>query len=151
MSRTFVMVKPDGIQRGLIGEIISRLERKGLKLVAMRLVALDVDLARRHYAEHQDKPFFARLVRYITAGPVVVMAWEGPEAVQVVRSLLGATNPRQAQAGTIRGDLGLSLAANLVHGSADDEAAAIELALHFSPGDLVGYDRTSEAWISPEE
>ena len=132
-DRTLVLCKPDAVERRLVGEIISRFERKGLRIAEMRMLAIDEDLAGRHYAEHVDKPFFKDLVTFITRGPVVAMIVEGPEAPAVVRTLMGATNPRQAAPGTIRGDLAVELTENLVHGSDSPESAARELALFF-PG-----------------
>jgi nucleoside-diphosphate kinase len=128
---TFVMIKPDGVERGLIGEVIGRLERKGLRLDAMRMLQIDEDLARRHYAEHVEKPFFGDLLAFITSGPVVAMRWRGDEAVSVVRSLMGATDPKKSAPGTIRGDFGLIVTENLVHGSDSPESAERELRLFF--------------------
>jgi nucleoside-diphosphate kinase len=128
---TFVMIKPDGVERGLIGEVIGRFERKGLRLEAMRMLQIDEDLARRHYAEHVEKPFFGDLLAFITSGPVVAMRWSGDEAVAVVRSLMGATDPKKSAPGTIRGDFGLILTENLVHGSDSPESAERELRLFF--------------------
>ncbi|MFO7293240.1 MAG: nucleoside-diphosphate kinase [Actinomycetes bacterium] len=128
---TFIMVKPDGVRRGLIGEIISRFERKGLTLDKIRVLTIDEDLARRHYAEHVEKPFFPELLAFITSGPVVAMQWSGENAVAVARKIMGATNPQEAEPGTIRGDYGLVVTENLVHGSDSPESAARELALFF--------------------
>jgi nucleoside-diphosphate kinase len=128
---TFVMVKPDGVARGLIGEVIGRLERKGLRLEAMRMLQIDEDLAGRHYGEHVDKPFFGDLIAFITSGPVVAMRWSGDEAVAVVRGLMGATDPKKSAPGTIRGDLGLVVTENIVHGSDSPESAERELRLFF--------------------
>ncbi len=130
-DHTFVMVKPDGVRRGLVGEVVARLERKGLRLVRMRMLTIDEDLAGRHYAEHREKPFFADLVAFITSGPVVAMEWSGTDAVAVARTLMGATNPREAAPGTIRGDFGLEITENIVHGSDSPQSAARELALFF--------------------
>ncbi len=131
IQSTFVMVKPDGVRRGLVGDVISRLERKGLHLEAMRMLTIDRELAAEHYAEHVDRPFFGDLVDFITSGPVVVMRWSGESAVTVARTLMGETNPVAAQPGTIRGDLGLELTQNIVHGSDAAESAERELALFF--------------------
>jgi nucleoside-diphosphate kinase len=131
MESTFVMIKPDGVARGLVGAVVTRFEQKGLRLRRMRMLEIDDDLARRHYAEHVDKPFFGELVEFITSGPVVAMEWEGEEAVAVARALMGTTNPRQAAPGTIRGDYGLIVTQNLVHGSDSLESASRELALFF--------------------
>ena len=127
MERTLVLVKPDGVQRGLIGEVIGRLERRGLKLVGLKLVQVSDELARRHYGEHVDRPFFPGLVRFITSSPVVAMAWEADGAVEIVRNTLGATNPASAPPGTVRGDLGIDIGRNLVHGSDSLESAQREL------------------------
>lgn len=130
-EHTFIMVKPDGVQRGLVGEIISRFERKGLNLEKVRKLDIDEDLARRHYAEHVDKPFFPELLEFITSGPVVAMEWSGDSAVAVSRSMMGATDPKQAAPGTVRGDLGLAVTHNLVHGSDSVESAERELGIFF--------------------
>jgi nucleoside-diphosphate kinase len=128
---TFVMVKPDGVSRGLVGEIIGRFERKGLRLEKVRVLTIDDALARQHYVEHVGRSFFLELLTFITSGPVVAMAWSGESAVSVVRSLVGATNPKEADPGTIRGDLGLAVTRNLVHGSDSNESAGRELSLFF--------------------
>jgi len=128
---TFVMVKPDGVRRGLVGEIITRLERKGLQLDAMRMLTIDEELASQHYAEHTERPFFPELVEFITSGPVVAMRWSGESAVAVARTLMGATNPVEAAPGTIRGDFGLEITKNMVHGSDSPASAERELALFF--------------------
>jgi nucleoside-diphosphate kinase len=132
-NRTLVLCKPDAVERGLVGEIVARLERKGLRLVALELRHLDEETARRHYAEHDGKPFFGDLVSFIIRSPLVAMVVEGPDAWRVVRGLMGATNPRDAAPGTIRGDLAVELTENLVHGSDGPESAAREIALFF-PG-----------------
>lgn len=132
MEHTFVMVKPDGVRRGLVGEVIGRLERKGLQLVRMRMLTIDEDLAGRHYAEHASKPFFADLVAFITSGPVVAMEWSGPGAIGVARTLMGPTNPAEAPPGTIRGDFGTVLTENIVHGSDSADSASREIGLFFS-------------------
>ena len=147
MEQTLVLVKPDGVQRGLIGEIIGKLERRGLKLVAMKLMQVDEALAHRHYGEHVDRPFFAGLVSFITSGPVVAMAWEANNAVEIVRNTMGVTNPATAAPGTIRGDLGLDIGRNLIHGSDSPESAARELALFFGPEEILDYARSNEPWI----
>jgi nucleoside-diphosphate kinase len=128
---TFVMVKPDGVARGLVGEVIGRLERKGLRLTRIRMLTIDEDLARRHYAEHVERPFFPELLEFITMGPVVAMEWSGESAASVARTLMGATDPKKADPGTIRGDLGLAVTQNIVHGSDSSESATRELALFF--------------------
>ena len=131
MERTFVMVKPDGVRRRLVGEVVSRLERKGLTLHQIRHLTIPEEMANRHYAEHADKPFFGDLVSFITSGPVVAMEWSGPDAVAVARALMGATNPRDAAPGTIRGDFGTVITENIVHGSDSPESAERELAIFF--------------------
>jgi len=130
-DRTLVICKPDAVERRLVGEIVSRLERKGLRIVEMRMATITKEIAGQHYGEHQGKPFYDDLVAFITRGPVVLMVVEGPEAYSVVRNLMGATNPRQAALGTIRGDLAIELTENLVHGSDSPESAAREIALFF--------------------
>ena len=130
-EHTFVMIKPDGVTRGLIGEVIGRFERKGLKLEKMRMLTISEDLARRHYAEHVEKAFFPELLRFITRGPVVAMEWSGLGAISSARSLMGTTDPQKAELGTIRGDLALEVTENIVHGSDGPEAALRELALFF--------------------
>lgn len=147
MERTLVLVKPDGVQRGLIGEIISRLERRGLKLVGMKLLQVNDALARQHYGEHVDRPFFAGLVAFITSSPVVAMAWEAENAVEAVRNTMGQTNPTTSPPGTIRGDLALDIGRNLVHGSDSPESAERELALFFGAGELLDYTRANDGWI----
>ena len=144
MERTLVLVKPDGVQRGLIGEIISRLERRGFKLVGMKLMQVDDVLARQHYGEHVDRPFFAGLVAFITSSPVVAMAWEAENAVEAVRNTMGQTNPTTSPPGTIRGDLALDIGRNLVHGSDSPESAERELALFFGAGELLDYTRAND-------
>ncbi len=131
MERTFIMVKPDGVQRGLVGDVIARFERKGLRLRQIRMLTIDEALARRHYAEHVDKAFFPELLDFILSGPVVAMEWAGEEAVSVARTLMGATDPKKADPGTIRGDLGLAVTQNIVHGSDSPESAERELGLFF--------------------
>jgi nucleoside-diphosphate kinase len=130
-EQTFIMVKPDGVARGLIGEVITRFERKGLKLEKIRALTIDGELAGRHYAEHTEKPFFNDLVEFITSGPVVAMEWSGESAVSVARTLMGATDPTNAAPGTIRGDYGLIITNNIVHGSDSLESAARELEIFF--------------------
>lgn len=131
-ENTFIMVKPDGVRRGLVGEIISRFEQKGLTLEQIRLLSIEEDLARRHYAEHVEKSFFPELLAFITSGPAVAMEWSGESAVSVARTVMGATNPREATPGTIRGDFGLEVTENLVHGSDSVESAKRELSLFFA-------------------
>ena len=128
---TFIMVKPDGVARGLVGEVIGRFERKGLRLTKIRMLSIDEGLARRHYAEHVERPFFPELLEFITNGQVVAMEWEGESAVSVARTLMGSTDPRTAGPGTIRGDFGLAVTQNIIHGSDSPESAIRELALYF--------------------
>ncbi len=141
------MIKPDAVQRGLIGEIISRLERKGLKIVAMKMLNVSRELAEKHYAEHREKPFFESLVSYITSAPVVAMVVEGKNAVKVVRTLVGATNPQEALPGTIRGDFGMDIGRNVIHASDSLESAEREISLFFKPEEIVEYKRIDEDWL----
>lgn len=138
MQRTLVLVKPDGVQRGLVGEIISRLERKGLKIVALKMLHMDRAMAERHYDVHRDKPFFSSLVDFITSGPVIAAVIEGENAVDVVRQMMGETDPLQSAPGTIRGDFGLEVQENLVHGSDSKENAQEEISLFFSDKEILG-------------
>ncbi len=146
MERTFVMVKPDGVGRGLVGECIRRFEQKGLKLVGLKMQVLTRAVAGRHYAEHEGKPFFENLVAFITSGPTVQMVWEGRDAVAQVRKMNGATNCLNADMGTIRGDFGLSNQTNLIHASDGVETASREIALYFRPEELVDYTLPFEDW-----
>lgn len=146
-ERTLVLAKPDAVQRGLAGEIISRLERRGLTLVAMKLMQIDEALAKRHYAEHEGKPFFTSLVEYITSAPVVAMVLDGPSAVQAVRGTVGATNPAEAAPGTIRADFALERGKNLVHASDSPESGVRETALFFKPDEILDWNRHSSPWI----
>jgi nucleoside-diphosphate kinase len=148
VERTLVLVKPDGVQRRLIGEVITRFERRGLHLVALKLLRIDRDLAGRHYAEHRDKPFFAGLVDFITSAPVVAMVWEGDDAVAQVRSMMGATNPSSAAAGSIRGDLAVSIGNNVVHGSDSPVRGLEEIALFFQPDELIEWHGADAAWVN---
>jgi len=146
-ERTLVLVKPDGVQRGLSGEVISRLERRGLKLVAMKLMQVSDELARQHYGEHIDRPFFGGLVSFITSSPIVAMVWEANNAVEIVRNTMGQTNPVSSPAGTIRGDLGIDIGRNLVHGSDSPESAVREVDLFFRPEEILSYDRSMDPWL----
>jgi nucleoside-diphosphate kinase len=148
MERTLIIVKPDGVQRGLAGEVIKRFEQRGLKIVGLKFMTVSRELAQKHYAVHEGKPFFAGLVDYITSGPVVVMALEGLNAVAAARKTIGATRPNEAEAGTIRGDLALEVGRNLVHGSDSPENGAKEIELWFSANELYSWTRTTEPWIS---
>ena len=136
-ERTLVLLKPDAVQRRLMGEIIRRIEQKNLNIIAMKMIRVDQKLAETHYEEHREKPFFRELIDFITAGPVVAMVVEGPDAVSVVRRMMGATNPFQAEPGTIRGDFGLDLTANLIHGSDSLESAKIEIRRFFQPEEIL--------------
>jgi len=147
VEKTLVLVKPDAMQRGLAGEIISRLERRGLKIVAMKMIQMDASLAKRHYAIHRGKPFFEKLVAYITSAPIIAVIFEGPRAVDVARKTMGETDPAGAAAGTIRGDLSVEIGRNLVHGSDSPENAEDEIALFFSPQEVISYDRDIDRWI----
>lgn len=147
-ERTFVAIKPDGVQRGLIGEVISRFERRGLKLVAIRLMQVDADLASRHYAEHLNRPFFPSLVSFITSGPIVAMIWEADNAVALARQTMGATDPAAAAPGTIRGDLGINIGRNIVHGSDSLAAAEREIGLFFPADSALDYSRSAAPWIT---
>jgi len=147
VERTFVMIKPDGVQRGLVGEIVRRFEARGLKIVGMKMLQMSNDFAKKHYEVHIGKPFFDGLLKYITSGPVVAMVLEGTEAVAAARATMGATNPAKAAPGTIRADLGLEMGHNLIHGSDGPETAQTEIALWFKPEELLNYSRTIDAWI----
>ncbi len=151
MERTLILVKPDAVQRGLIGEVLGRLEARGLRIVGLRLMHVDEALARRHYAEHDGKPFFAGLVDYITSSPLVAAVLEGPDAIAAARQTMGATRPTEAAPGTIRGDLGLEVGRNLVHGSDGPESAAREIALFFGEEPLPSWDRDTDRWIFEDD
>ena len=146
-ERTLVLVKPDGVQRGLAGEIIGRLERTGLQIIGMKLMQISDELASTHYGEHEGKPFYAGLVGFITSSPVVALCLEGPSAISTTRKLMGATNPADADPGTVRGDLAVDMGRNLIHGSANADDAAREVALFFDDSELITYDRATQAWI----
>ena len=137
MERTFIMVKPNGVARGLVGEVVGRFERRGLALRAMKLMRVSRELAESHYAEHREKPFFTSLVDFITSGPVVAMVWEGPQAIKVARATMGSTDPVDAAPGTVRGDLALEMEQNVVHGSDGTQSAAREIDLFFGAEELV--------------
>lgn len=147
MERTFLAIKPDAVQRGLIGEVISRLERKGFKLAGMKFMLVTPELAKKHYGEHEGKPFFNGLIDYITSAPIVAMVWEGKEVVSAMRKIMGATNPAASDVGTIRGDLGIDLGRNVIHGSDSTESAQREISLFFKPEELVEWTRTTDSWI----
>tara|TARA_B110000438_G_scaffold298944_1_gene348133 strand:- start:2632 stop:3060 length:429 start_codon:yes stop_codon:yes gene_type:complete len=140
------MVKPDGVQRGLVGEIITRFERKGLRLVGLKSIVPDLELVETHYAVHKERPFYSGLVKFVTSGPVVAMAWRGVDAITVCRNIIGATNGRDADMGTIRGDFGMDVGYNLIHGSDSEETATYELGLWFPEG-LNNWTPNREAWV----
>lgn len=141
------MIKPDGVQRGLIGEVISRLERKGLKIVALKMLKISNETAEKHYEEHKAKPFFSSLVSYITSGPVVAMVVEGKNAIRVVRKMVGATNPSEAEPGTIRGDFALDIGRNVVHASDSQASADREISIFFRPEEIASYERETDRWV----
>lgn len=149
-QRTLIIVKPDGVQRGLVGEILGRFERRGLKIVGLKLISVSRSLAETHYAVHRDRPFFADLIEFITAGPVVCAVIEGPEAIGVVRMLVGATKFTEAAPGSIRGDYALDLTMNLIHASDAPETAENEISLFFEPRELVDYSREGDRWVASE-
>jgi nucleoside-diphosphate kinase len=147
MERTLILIKPDAMQRGLAGEILARLERRGLRIVGLKLMQVDRALAERHYGEHAGKPFYEGLVGYITACPIIAAVLEGTDAVEAVRNTMGKTNPREAAPGTIRGDLGLEIGRNLIHGSDSLGSAEREVSLFFQAGELQAYTRDSDRWV----
>jgi len=147
MERTFVMIKPDGVQRGFIGRIVSRFEDKGLKIAAMKFMRIPRETAEEHYAEHVGKPFYGKLMDYITSGPVVAMVMEGKNAVAVCRSMMGKTNPQEATPGTIRADFGMVVGRNVTHGSDSLESAAREIGIFFEPGEIVEWEKCDDVWI----
>jgi nucleoside-diphosphate kinase len=147
MERSLVLIKPDAIQRGLAGEIISRLEKKGLKIVAMKMLHMDKNLAQRHYAIHKGKAFFDDLVNFITSSPVIAIVFQGKNAVEIIRQMMGETDPAKAHSGTIRGDFGIDIGHNLVHGSDSLENAVKEIDLFFSEEEILNYDRELDTWI----
>lgn len=148
IERTFLAIKPDAVQRGLIGDIIKRIEAKGFKLVGMKFMLVPKEMAETHYAEHKEKPFFGGLVSFMTSSPIVAMVWEGPSAISTLRQLMGATNPLAAAPGTLRGDYGVDLGRNVIHGSDAPESAAREIGIFFKPEELVeGWTRSVEGWV----
>lgn len=147
MERTLIIAKPDAVQRGLVGEIISRMERKGLKLIGLKMMRLDEPMLREHYAEHLDKSFYTGLEKFMKSSPVVVMAWEGFECVNSVRILVGATNPRQAEAGTVRGDLAIGTGRNLIHASDSKQSGEAEVSRFFDGEELMDYSKTEYSEI----
>ena len=148
MQSTFVALKPDAVQRGLIHEVLGRFEKKGLKLIALKMMRVSSELAEKHYGEHQGKPFYDDLIRFITSGPIVAMVWHGKEAVSQARHIMGATNPLEAEPGTIRADFGMDMPRNLVHGSDSEDSARREIALFFNEDELLpNWDRGLDSWI----
>lgn len=147
VERTLILIKPDAVRRRYAGEILGRIERRGFEIVAGRLLTAGRDLAETHYAEHREKPFFGGLVSFITSAPVAAMVWEGPGAVAMVRTMMGATNPANAAPGTIRGDLAVDFGMNVIHGSDSPESAEREVSLFFAPGEVLEWDRTVDRWV----
>ncbi|CAJ1002846.1 MULTISPECIES: nucleoside-diphosphate kinase [Bacillales] len=147
MEKTFLMVKPDGVQRNLIGEIVSRFEKKGFQLVGAKLMNVSRELAEKHYAEHKERPFFGELVDFITSGPVFAMVWQGNNVIATARAMMGKTNPADAAPGTIRGDFATSVGMNIIHGSDSPESAEREIALWFNEGEVLSYEKTIQRWI----
>jgi nucleoside-diphosphate kinase len=148
-EQTFALLKPDTVQRGLIGEVLHRIERKGFRIVALKLLQVSAEQAQRHYAVHVGKPFYDGLVRFITSGPVVAMVLEAPNAVSQLRAIVGATKPDEAAPGSIRGDLGIDISHNLIHASDSVENAQTELSVYFSPDEIVAYRRVADDWLAP--
>ncbi len=149
MERTLVLVKPDGVQRGLVGEVIGRFERRGLRLVGLKMESVPKARAERHYAEHRGRPFFDAVIDFLTSSPVVAIVLEAPNAVSLVRSMMGPTNPANAAPGTIRGDYGVDIGQNLIHGSDSPARAEEEIAIFFAAEELVSWDRDGSRWIYP--
>ncbi len=147
MERTFLAIKPDGVQRGLVGEILRRFETKGFTLVGLKLMSVSQELAEEHYSVHRERPFFSGLVKFITSGPVVVMVWEGEGVVASARKIIGATNPLTAEPGTIRGDYGVSIGRNLIHGSDAIETAQREISLWFKEEELINWQPSLKSWL----
>lgn len=147
MEQTLILVKPDGVQRGLVGEIIGRFEQRGLKLMGMKFIQMSRTLAEKHYGVHKERPFYADLVNYIISGPIVAMVWQGKDAIAAARSTMGATNPVVAAPGTIRGDFGMEIGRNLVHGSDSPENAVKEVELFFDEAELISWERITDSWI----
>src|SRR5690625_248366 len=145
MEKSFIMVKPDGVQRGLVGEVVQRLENKGFKLVGAKLMNIPTDLAETHYGEHKERPFFGELVDFITSGPVFAMVWEGEDVIKTARNMMGATNPQEATTGTIRGDYGVTVGKNIIHGSDSVESAKREIELFFTESVIVWYDKQDQS------
>ncbi|PZX07706.1 nucleoside diphosphate kinase [Psychrobacillus insolitus] len=148
MEQTFLMVKPDGVQRNLIGEIVGRLENKGYQLVGAKLMTIPTELAEQHYGEHKERPFFGELVEFITSGPVFAMVWEGENVISTSRLMMGATNPKESAPGTVRGDFAVTVGKNIIHGSDSLESAEREIALFFNKEELVAYAKDANNWIN---
>ncbi|GGB33490.1 nucleoside-diphosphate kinase [Virgibacillus dakarensis] len=147
MEKTFLMVKPDGVQRNLIGEIVKRFEQKGFQLAGAKLMNISNDLAENHYGEHKERPFFGELVSFITSGPVFAMVWEGENVIATAREMMGKTNPSEAAPGTIRGDFGVTVGKNVIHGSDSPESAEREIGLFFNESDVLSYSKQDSAWV----
>ncbi len=147
MEKTFLMVKPDGVQRNLIGEIVQRFEKKGFKLAGAKLMQISNELAEEHYGEHKERPFFGELVEFITSGPVFAMVWEGENVIATARNMMGKTNPLEAAPSTVRGDFGITVGKNIIHGSDSPESAEREINLFFDEKELVAYDKVDTNWI----
>jgi nucleoside-diphosphate kinase len=147
MERTFLMVKPDGVQRNLVGEIVNRFEKKGFKLVGGKLMQIPTELAEQHYGEHKERPFFGELVSFITSSPVFAMVWEGENVIATARQMMGATNPKDAAPGTIRGDYAVQVSQNIIHGSDSPESAQREIGLFFNESELVSYSKHVDQWV----
>ncbi len=148
MERSLIILKPDALQRGLMGPILTRLEARGLKFIGLKLMQVSDELARKHYGVHEGKPFFAGLVSYITSAPVLVVAIEGKDVISIIRNTVGATNPAQAAPGTIRGDFGVNIGRNLIHASDSPENGAQEVSLFFNDSELLAYDRSIDQWVT---
>lgn len=147
MEKTFIMVKPDGVQRNVIGEVVKRFEQKGFQMVGAKLMQISDDLAKTHYGEHKDKPFFGELVGFITSSPVFAMVWEGENVIATARKMMGATNPLDAEPGTIRGDFGVQVSQNIIHGSDAPESAEREIKLFFEDSELIEYKKDVNKWV----
>lgn len=147
MEKTFLMVKPDGVQRNLIGEVVKRFESKGFKLAGAKLMVISNELAEKHYGEHKERPFFGELVDFITSGPVFAMVWEGENEIATARQMMGKTNPQEAAPSTIRGDFGVTVGKNIIHGSDSPESAEREISLFFDESEIVSYNKQDSAWI----
>ncbi|MDW4527156.1 nucleoside-diphosphate kinase [Rossellomorea marisflavi] len=147
MEKTFLMVKPDGVQRGLIGDIVARFEKKGFQLAGAKLMNVSEELAKEHYGEHKERPFFGELVDFITSGPVFAMVWQGENVITTARGMMGATNPKDANLGTIRGDFGLTVGKNIIHGSDSSESAVKEIGLFFKEEELLEYSKLMNEWV----